>query len=66
MNKRKKQKSDPKKTLRKRNVRILAYITSILFIVSLILLWNEDIEENNDLSIIGKGDNVIVQIHDPG
>jgi len=66
MKKRKKQKSDPKKTLRKRNVRILAYITSILLIVSLIFLWNEDIDEKNDLSIIGKGDNVIVQVHDPG
>jgi len=66
MKKRKKQKSDPKKTLRKKNVRILAYIISILLIVSLIFFWNEDIDEKNDLSIIGKGDNVIVQVHDPG
>jgi len=66
MSKQKNQKNDSPKKHRKRNVRLLVYMTSILFIISLALLWNEEIEVDNDFSIIGKGDNVIVQIHDPG
>ena len=66
MRRKEKQKNDLKKIIRKKHARLLTYITSFLFIISLAFLWNEDIEDDKDLSIIGKGDNVIVQVHDPG
>ena len=66
MSRKEKQKNYLKKIIRKKHARLLTYITSFLFIISLAFLWNEDIEDDKDLSIIGKGDNVIVQVHDPG
>tara|TARA_Y100001970_G_C13615078_1_gene546745 strand:- start:177 stop:377 length:201 start_codon:yes stop_codon:yes gene_type:complete len=44
----------------------LLLITSLFFLVAFIFLWKENSNEVNDLSLIGNGENIIVQIHDPG
>ncbi|MBL4824533.1 MAG: hypothetical protein MK515_02855 [SAR324 cluster bacterium] len=65
MSKHHKQKKDSKKAHRRQNVRWLVTITSVLILLSAVWLWNESLEEDNDLSAIGQGENVVVQIHDP-
>ena len=54
------------KIRRREQVRWLSTITSILVLVIAIWLFWESSSENHDLSLIGKGTNVVVQIHDPG
>ena len=66
MSKRRRVKGTSKKAHRRRNVRWLVTITSLLILVLAGWIWLDSTEEDNDLSAIGKGENVVVQIHDPG
>ena len=66
MGKQRKQKGENKKARRRQNVRMLVSITSVLILILAGWLWYECTREDADLSAIGKGDNVVVQVHDPG
>ena len=37
----------------------------LLVAITVIFAWNQSAEDS-DLSVIGKGQNVVVQVHDPG
>ena len=66
MGKQRKQKGENKKARRRQNVRILVSITSLLILILAGWLWYESTQEDADLSVIGNGENVVVQVHDPG
>ncbi len=66
MGKYRKQKGETKKARSRQNVRMLVSITSILILILTGWLWYESTMEDTDLSVIGLGENVIVQVHDPG
>ena len=66
MGKQRKQKGENKKARRRQSVRMLVSITSVLILILAGWLWYESIQEDADLSAIGKGENVVVQVHDPG
>ena len=66
MSKQRKQKGENKKARRRQNVRMLVSITSVMILILAGWLWYESIQEDTDLSVIGQGENVVVQIHDPG
>ena len=66
MGKQRKQKGENKKARRRQNVRMLVSITSVLILILAGWLWYESIQEDADLSAIGKGENLVVQVHDPG
>ena len=66
MGKQRKQKGENKKARRRQNVRMLVTITSVLILILAGWLWYESTKEDADLSTIGKGENVVVQVHDPG
>ena len=66
MGKQRKQKGDNKKARRRQNVRMLVSISSVLILILAGWLWYESTQEDADLSAIGKGENVVVLVHDPG
>ena len=66
MGKQRKQKGENKQARRRQNVRMLVSITSVLILILAGWLWYESTQEDSDLSAIGKGENVVVQVHDPG
>ena len=66
MGKQRTQKGDNRKARRRQNVRMLVSITSVLILILAGWLWYESTQEDADLSAIGKGENVVVQVHDPG
>ena len=66
MGKQRKQKGENKKARRRQNVRMLVSITSVLILILACWLWYESTKEDVDLSVIGIGENVVVQVHDPG
>jgi len=66
MDKNSSQKKMSKKNIKRKKVRWLISITSFLTIIIFSYIWYDDSIEEYDLSLIGKGKNVIVQIHDPG
>ena len=66
MGKQRQQKGENKKARRRQNVRMLVSITSVLILILGGWIWYESTQEDADLSAIGKGENVVVQIHDPG
>ena len=66
MGKQRKQKGENKKARRRQNVRMLVSIISVLILILAGWLWYESTQEDSDLSAIGKGENVVVQVHDPG
>ena len=66
MGKQRKQKGENKKARRRQNVRMLVSITSVLILILAGWSWYESTQEDTDLSAIGKGENVVVQVHDPG
>ena len=60
------QNKDLKKNIKIKKGRWLIPIIIFLTIAIFSYLWYEDTNSDNDLSLIGKGENVIVQVHDPG
>ncbi len=66
MGRQRRQKGETKKARRRQNVRILALITSVLILILTGWLWHESTQDDADLSAIGLGENVVVQVHDPG
>ena len=66
MGKQRRQKGETKKARRRQNVRVLVSITSVLILLVAGWLWYENTQEDADLSAIGQGENVVVQVHDPG
>jgi hypothetical protein len=38
----------------------------VLILVLAGWIWLDSTEEDKDLSAIGKGENIVVQVHDPG
>ena len=66
MGKQRKLKGENKKARRRQSVRMLVSITSVLILILAGWLWYESTREDADLSAIGKGENVVVQVHDPG
>ncbi len=66
MGKHRKQKGETKKARSRQNVRMLVSITSVLILILTGWLWYESTQEDTDLSVIGLGENVVVQVHDPG
>ena len=66
MSKQRRQKGETKKERRQQNVRVFVSITSVLIIILAGWLWYESTQEDVNLSAIGKGENVVVQVHDPG
>ena len=66
MGKQRKQKGKNKKARMRQNVRMLVSITSVLILILAGWIWYESTQEDADLSAIGKGENVVVQVHDPG
>ena len=66
MGKQRKQKGENKKARRRQNVRMLVSITSVLILILAGWLWYDSTKEDADLSVIGNGENVVVQVHDPG
>ena len=60
------QKKESIKKKQKKQLRWFIYIIGSFFIIATILLFYESSQEVSDLSLIGKGKNVIVQVHDPG
>ena len=47
-------------------MQVLVSITSALILIVAGWLWYESTQEDADLSAIGMGENVVVQVHDPG
>ena len=66
MGKQRRQKGETKKERRRQNVRVLVSITSVLILLVAGWLLYESMQEDADLSAIGQGENVVVQVHDPG
>ena len=66
MGKQRKQKGENKKARRRQNVRMFVSITSVLILILAGWLWYESTQEDADLLAIGQGENVVVQVHDPG
>ena len=66
MSKLHRQKIESSKAHRRQNARWLVTITSVLILLLAVWLWYESLEEDNDLTAIGQGENIVVQIHDPG
>ena len=66
MSKHRRQRHESKKSLRRQNARWLVSITSILILLLAGWLLYDIMEEDTNLSVIGQGENVVVQVHDPG
>ena len=66
MSKHRKQKGKSQKTLSRQNARLLVSITSMLILLLAGWILYDSMEEDTDLSAIGQGKNVVVQVHDPG
>ena len=66
MSKHRRQKGESKKALSRQNARRMVSITSMLILLLAGWLLYDSMEEDTDLSAIGQGKNVVVQVHDPG
>ena len=66
MSKHRRERGESKKALRRQNVRWLVSITSMLILLLAGWILYDSMEEDSDLSAIGQGENVVVQVHDPG
>ena len=66
MGKQRRQKVETKKAHRRQNVRIFVSVTSVLILIFAGWIWYDSAQEDTDLSAIGNGENVVVQVHDPG
>ena len=54
------------KVRRREQVRWMSSLTCVLVLIVAGWIWWESTRENLDLSLIGQGQNVVVQVHDPG
>ena len=54
------------KVRRREQVRWMSSLTCVLVLIVAGWIWWESTRENQDLSLIGQGQNVVVQVHDPG
>ena len=54
------------KVRRREQVRWMSSLTCVLLLIVAGWIWWESTRENQDLSLIGQGQNVVVQVHDPG
>ena len=54
------------KVRRREQVRWMSSLTCVLVLIVAGWVWWESTLENQDLSLIGQGQNVVVQVHDPG
>ena len=54
------------KVRRREQVRWMSSLTCVLVLIVAGWIWWESTRENQDLSQIGQGQNVVVQVHDPG
>ena len=54
------------KVRRREQVRWMSSLTCLLVLIVAGWIWWESTRENQDLSLIGQGQNVVVQVHDPG
>ena len=54
------------KVRRREQVRWMSSLTCVLVVIVAGWIWWESTRENQDLSLIGQGQNVVVQVHDPG
>ncbi len=66
MSKQRRQKRGTNKSRRRKNVHLLVSITSVLILILAGWIWYESTKEDANLSAIGLGENVVVQVHDPG
>jgi len=66
MSKHRRQRGESKKALRRQNARWLVSIISMLILLLAGWLLYDSMEEDTDLSAIGNGENIVVQVHDPG
>ncbi|MBC8259957.1 MAG: hypothetical protein H8E38_13130 [SAR324 cluster bacterium] len=66
MSKQRRHKGESKKAHRRQNARWLVTITSVLILILAGWLWRDSQEEDHDLSAIGQGENIVLQVHDPG
>jgi len=66
MDKNSSQKKRSTKNIKRKKVRWLISIISFLTIIIFSYIWYDGSIEEYDLSLIEKGGNVIVQVHDPG
>ena len=66
MSKHRRQKGESQKAHSRQNARWLISITSMLILLLAGWLLYDSMEEDTDLSAIGQGKNVVVQVHDPG
>ena len=60
------QKGETNKARWRQNVQVLVSITSVLILIIAGWLWYESAQQDVDLSAIGLGENIVVQVHDPG
>ena len=54
------------KVRRREQVRWMSSLTCVLVLIVAGWIWWESTRENQDLFLIGQGQNVVVQVHDPG
>ena len=54
------------KVRRREQVRWMSSLTCVLVVIVAGWIWWESTLENQNLSLIGQGQNVVVQVHDPG
>ena len=66
MSKRKPSRDSVKVAQRRQQTRWLISITSVLILLVAGWLWWDTEFEDADLAAIGQGENIIVQVHDPG
>ena len=66
MSKHHNKKKESKKAHHRQNARLLVTITSVLILLLAGWLWYESLGEDSDLTAIGQGENIVVQVHDPG
>ncbi|HIL87788.1 MAG TPA: hypothetical protein EYM25_03590 [Deltaproteobacteria bacterium] len=66
MSKRKPSRDSVKVAQRRQQTRWLISITSVLILLVAGWLWWDTEFEDTDLAAIGQGENIIVQVHDPG
>ncbi len=66
MSKTKRNQAPSRSQQRRQQAQLLVVITSVVILAAGFWLWMGFEPEDTDLSAIGQGENIVVQIHDPG